>query len=90
LMVVGIAVGFVPFFMASHQLETFCESLPLGSPIADAQGKALVRGYEVSIAPDGAVRITVPRMVSQFVAQRGCMLRAGDSGLRSATFGVMP
>ena len=90
LMVGGIAVGFVPFFLASYQLSRFCESLPIGSPTADAQGLALARGYELSIQPDGEVRITVPRMTSQFVAQRGCMLRPGERGLQSATFGVLP
>lgn len=88
LMLGGIALGFIPFFIASHQVKALCESLLTGSTPGEVKSLAQVSGYEVSTDTDGRMLIKVPALASRVDSQRGCQLRFGPQGLVSARFGA--
>ncbi len=87
LMLGGIALGFVPFFVGSYRLQGVCESLTVGTTPNEARSRLEARGYEVVIVPDGRWLIEAPRLVSGVASPRGCELHFGPQGLTSARFG---
>lgn len=80
-MVAGVAVGFVPYYAASREMQRFCSALAVGTPLADAQIQATARGYDVASGHDGRVLLKVPQLAPQVPSKRGCELRVGASGL---------
>jgi hypothetical protein len=80
LMLGGVAVGFLPYYAVSREMQSFCASLVVGSPVADAQTQATARNYEVVIAGDGRVLLKVPQLAPQVRSKRGCELRFGPTG----------
>ena len=81
LMLGGVAVGFVPFYAVSREMQSFCASLAVGSPLADAQTQAAARGYDVVQGTDGRVLLKVPPLAPQVPSKRGCDLRVGPTGV---------
>ena len=80
LMLGGVAVGFIPYYAVSREMQSFCASLPIGSALAQAQGQASARGYEVVPVDDGRVLLKVPQLAPQVPSKRGCDLRVGPTG----------
>ena len=81
LMLGGVAVGFVPYYAASREIQSFCTSLAVGSPVADAQTEAAARGYDVVPGGVGRVLLKVPQLAPQVPSKRGCDLRVGSTGM---------
>lgn len=81
LMLAGVAVGFVPYYAVSREMQSFCSSLALGSPFANAQTQAAARGYDVVSSSAGRMLLKVPQLAQQIPSKRGCELRVGPSGL---------
>lgn len=87
LMLAGVAVGFVPYYAVSREMQSFCGSLAVGSPLADAQTQAAARGYDVVPSGEGRVLLKVPQLAPQVPSKRGCELRVGPAGtLVSASY----
>ena len=80
LMLAGVAVGFVPYYAVSREMQSFCSSLTIGSPVADAQTQAAARGYDVLVGSDGRVLLKVPQLAPRLPSKRGCDLRVGPTG----------
>jgi hypothetical protein len=81
LMLGGVAVGFVPYYAASREMQSFCGSLAVGSPLAGAQTQATARGYSVVPGGVGRVLLKVPELAPQVPSKRGCELRVGPTGM---------
>lgn len=81
LMLGGVAIGFVPYYAVSREMQSFCASLAVGSPAADAQTQATARGYDVVPGGEGRVLFKVPQLAPQVPSKRGCDLRAGPTGM---------
>lgn len=80
LMLGGVAVGFLPYYAVSREIQSFCASLSVGSPVAQAQTQASARGYEVVTGGDGRVLLKAPQLAPQVPSKRGCELRVGPAG----------
>ena len=80
LMLGGVAVGFLPYYAVSREMQSFCASLAVGSPVADAQTQAIARGYEAVTGGDGRMLLKVPQLTPQVPSKRGCELRFGPTG----------
>lgn len=80
LMLGGVAVGFMPYYAVSREMQSFCASLSVGSPAAQAQTQASERGYEVVTGGDGRVLLKVPQLAPQVPSKRSCELRVGPTG----------
>lgn len=80
LMLAGVAIGFVPYYNVSREMQSFCASLAVGSPLAGAQTQAAARGYDVVAGGDGRVLLKVPQLAPQVPSKRGCELRVGPAG----------
>ena len=81
LMLGGIAIGFIPYYAVSREMQSFCASLAVGSPLATAQSEAMARGYEVSTTTGGHVLLKIPRLAPQLPSKRGCELRVAPTGV---------
>ncbi len=81
LMLGGVAIGFVPYYAASREMQSFCTSLAVGSSEADAQTQATARGYDVVASGKGRVLLKVPQLAPQVPSKRGCELRVGPTGM---------
>lgn len=87
LMLAGVAIGFVPYYAASRDMQHFCAELVVDTPVAQAQSQAAARGYDVFSAGEGHVLLKVPSLAPQVPSKRGCDLRVRPSGkLVSATY----
>lgn len=87
LMLAGVAIGFVPYYAASRDMQHFCAELIVDTPVAQAQSQAAARGYDVFSADAGHVLLKVPPLAPQVPSKRGCDLRVGPTGkLVSATY----
>jgi hypothetical protein len=87
LMLGGVALGFLPYYAVSREMQSFCASLSVGSPVAQAQTQASARGYEVVTGSDGRVLLKAPQLAPQVPSKRGCELRVGPTGaLISASY----
>jgi hypothetical protein len=80
LMLAGVAIGFVPYYSASREMQRFCASLAVDMPAADVQSQAAARGYDVVSAGPGRVLLKVPPLAPQVPSKRGCELRVGPTG----------
>lgn len=80
LMLGGVAVGFIPYYTVSREMQSFCASLAVGSPVTQAQTQASARGYEVVTGGDGRVLLKAPQLAPQVASKRGCELRIGPTG----------
>ena len=80
LMLGGVAVGFLPYYAVSREMQGFCASLAVGSPLAHAQAEATARGYDVVTGGDGRVLLKIPQLAPQVPSKRGCEVRAGADG----------
>lgn len=81
LMLVGVGIGFVPYYAASREMQRFCASLVTGSPLADAQAQAAARGYDVVPDGEGRMLLKLPQLAPQVPSKRGCELRVGPTGM---------
>lgn len=81
LMLGGVAVGFLPYYAVSREMQGFCASLVVGSPVALAQAEATARGYDVVAGNDGRVLLKIPQLAPQVPSQRGCALQLGLGGV---------
>ncbi|MBY0467508.1 MAG: hypothetical protein K2Q07_00870 [Burkholderiaceae bacterium] len=87
LMLAGVAIGFVPYYSASRDMQRFCASLSIGMPAADIQSRAAARGYDVVSVGEGHVLLKVPPLAPQVPSKRGCDLRVDPTGrVLSATY----
>ncbi len=80
LMLGGVAVGFVPYYAVSREMQSFCAALAVGSPLAQAQAEATARGYDVVVGADDRVLLKIPQLAPQVPSKRGCELRVGAGG----------
>ncbi len=80
LMLGGVAVGFLPYYAVSREMQSFCASLAVGTSVAQAQAEATARGYDVMVGSDGRVLLKVPQLAPQVPSKRGCEVRAGAGG----------
>ena len=76
----GVAVGFVPYYAVAREMQSFCASLAVGTPLAQAQAEATARGYDVVAGGDGRVLLKTPPLAPQVPSKRGCALRVGAGG----------
>ncbi len=81
LMLGGVAMGFLPYYAVSRDMQSFCGSLAVGSTVTEAQTQATARGYDVVPAGDGRVLLKVPQLAPQVPSKRGCDLRVGPTGM---------
>ena len=80
LMLGGIAFGFWPYVWAVHRMNGFCEALATGTPMGDVQAQAAERGYEVSSAAEGQIRVQDSRLGGR----RICAVQFDAQGLQSS------
>ena len=80
LMLIGVVIGFLPYFTASREIQSFCASLAAGSPLADAQAQATARGYDVVPGGERRVLLKLPQLAPQVPSKRGCDLHVGPTG----------
>ena len=87
LMLAGVAIGFVPYYIASREMQHFCAVLVVDTPAAEAQSRAAAQGYDVIPVDAGRVLLKVSPLAPQVPSKRGCDLRVGPAGkLISATY----
>jgi hypothetical protein len=77
MMLAGIGVAYLPFFLATRQVQTFCKELPAGASFEVVRARAEAVGYEVSPIEGGLARLEDP----QSYGRRTCNLRFGAQGL---------
>lgn len=80
LMLAGVAIGFIPYYLASRDMQQFCAALAVDTPAAEVQSQATARGYSVVTAGEGRVLMMLPRLASPLPSKRGCDLRVGPTG----------
>lgn len=87
LMLAGVAIGFVPYYAASRDMQHFCATLVVDTPVAQIRSQAAARGYDVIPVDAAHVLMKVPPLAPQVPSKRGCELRVGPTGqLVSATY----
>ena len=77
MMLAGVVFAYLPFFLATRQVQTFCKELPAGASIEGVRARAEQMGYEVSPIEGGSALLEDPRSYGR----RTCNLRFGAQGL---------
>lgn len=82
LLLVGMGWMVWPFFVGPGHMQSFCETLPAGSLLAQIQTDAAQRGYRVSSLIEGRAFVVDSRSFGRFT----CELRFGPDGLLSSKY----
>ena len=82
LLMAGIGWIVWPFIASPSQIERFCNSLAVGTSVAQVQAQAAQHGYRVSSLIDGRALVHDSRSFGRFT----CDLRFGSDGLVSSVY----
>jgi len=89
---IGVALGLLllagigwivwPFIASPGQMQNFCNSVVVGSSVAQVQAQAAQHGYRVSSLIEGRAFVHEPRSFGRFT----CDLQFGTNGLVSSVY----
>ena len=83
-LVAGTAVAFAPYYLASRQMQRFCEGLDRGATPQQIAALAQPLGYELGTLNGPRVLLDDPLAYGR----RQCELHFGPSGLVSSRYGT--
>jgi len=82
LLLAGIGWIVWPFIVGPGQMQDFCSSLAVGTPVAQVQAQAAQHGYRVSSPVEGRAFVHESRSFGRFT----CDLQFGPDGLVSSAY----
>lgn len=82
LLLAGLGWVVWPFIASPSQIESFCNSLAMGTSIEQVKAQAAQHGYRVSSLIEGRAFVHEPRSFGRFT----CDVQFGPNGLVSSAY----